>query len=119
MAAACAQLFAVGLVASSLPRLYAYVLIRVRSSCTFSRRQFPVSIIGYFMFPGKGISTQQWEFIVVNIIGGFIYSYAKIRVSAFASTERVHAVSGFFFLWERDRVPSSRDVSLAGCRPEG
>lgn len=42
--------------------------------------QFPVSILGYFMFPGSTITMKQAEFIVVNILGGFIYSAAKIKV---------------------------------------
>ncbi|CAB1118787.1 unnamed protein product [Ectocarpus sp. CCAP 1310/34] len=40
---------------------------------------FPVSILGYYLLPGARISHQQWEFIVVNIVGGFIYSAAKIK----------------------------------------
>lgn len=39
---------------------------------------FPVSIIGYFMF-AQPMTVVQGEFIVVNITGGFIYSYAKIK----------------------------------------
>ncbi|CAM9669631.1 unnamed protein product [Scytosiphon promiscuus] len=40
---------------------------------------FPVSILGYFLFPGSTITLKQAEFIVVNILGGFIYSAAKIK----------------------------------------
>lgn len=41
--------------------------------------QCPVSIIGYFLFSAQ-VTTTQWEFIAVNIIGGFIYSAGKIQV---------------------------------------
>ena len=40
-----------------------------------------MSIIGYFLFSST-LTTTQAEFIVVNIIGGFIYSAAKIKVNA-------------------------------------
>eukprot|EP00903_Cladosiphon_okamuranus_P010193 g9652.t1 len=40
---------------------------------------FPVSILGYFLFPGSTITETQAWFIVVNILGGFIYSAAKIK----------------------------------------
>lgn len=50
------------------------------------RVQFPVSIIGYFMFRDQVITSTQAKFIVVNIIGGFIYSAAKIKVRPGLST---------------------------------
>eukprot|EP00752_Nemacystus_decipiens_P016768 g15005.t1 len=40
---------------------------------------FPVSILGYFLFPGSTITKTQAQFILVNILGGFIYSAAKIK----------------------------------------
>ncbi|CAM9926190.1 unnamed protein product [Pylaiella littoralis] len=40
---------------------------------------FPVSILGYVLLPSSKIGATQWEFIAVNIVGGFIYSYAKIK----------------------------------------
>lgn len=42
--------------------------------------QFPVAILGYLLLPSTKIGLTQWEFIAVNILGGFIYSYAKIKV---------------------------------------
>lgn len=55
------------------------VSARVRSVCFISIPQFPVSIIGYFVFHDN-ISITQAEFIVVNICGGFLYSAGKLRV---------------------------------------
>ena len=55
--------------------------------------QFPVSIIGYFLFAST-ITMTQAEFIVVNIVGGFIYSAAKIKVS---TCQRISCYSSSIF----------------------
>lgn len=51
-----------------------------------------MSILGYFLFASVVTRTQA-EFIVVNILGGFIYSYAKIKVKAANNFERFHPLS--------------------------
>mmetsp|Transcript_3939 Transcript_3939/g.7514 ORF Transcript_3939/g.7514 Transcript_3939/m.7514 type:complete len:369 (-) Transcript_3939:354-1460(-) len=43
-----------------------------------SLNKIPTTIIGYFLFKTV-ITHQTWFFIGINILGGFIYSYAKIR----------------------------------------
>ena len=42
-----------------------------------SLNKVPVSILGYFLFDAP-ISGQEWFFIAVSMIGGFLYSYAKL-----------------------------------------
>ncbi|CAM9871259.1 unnamed protein product, partial [Discosporangium mesarthrocarpum] len=39
---------------------------------------FPLAIIGHVVFSSP-ISVQQWEYIMFNMLGGMVYSYAKIK----------------------------------------
>lgn len=45
-----------------------------------SLNKIPTSILGWFLFDAE-ISSQTWLFISVSMLGGFVYSYAKIRGS--------------------------------------
>jgi GDP-mannose transporter len=43
-----------------------------------SLNKIPTTVLGYFLF-GAVISGQTWFFIVISLLGGFIYSYAKLK----------------------------------------
>mmetsp|Transcript_34262 Transcript_34262/g.51701 ORF Transcript_34262/g.51701 Transcript_34262/m.51701 type:complete len:356 (+) Transcript_34262:181-1248(+) len=40
--------------------------------------KIPISLLGYFLFDDI-ITAQTWMYITVSMLGGFLYSYAKIR----------------------------------------
>lgn len=42
--------------------------------------QIPTAILGFCLFESR-ISRQMWEFMAVSMLGGFLYSYAKLQVS--------------------------------------
>ena len=46
-----------------------------------SLNKIPVSILGYFLFDSM-ITGQTWFFIGVSMLGGFLYSYAKLDTGA-------------------------------------
>lgn len=46
-----------------------------------SLNKVPVSILGYFLFD-SAISAQEWFFIGVSMVGGFLYSYAKLKLES-------------------------------------
>jgi len=45
-----------------------------------SLNKVPIAILGYVLFDDR-ITTQTWTFILISMIGGFLFSYAKIRHS--------------------------------------
>eukprot|EP00586_Coscinodiscus_wailesii_P003851 CAMPEP_0172482466 /NCGR_PEP_ID=MMETSP1066-20121228/8888_1 /TAXON_ID=671091 /ORGANISM="Coscinodiscus wailesii, Strain CCMP2513" /LENGTH=353 /DNA_ID=CAMNT_0013245603 /DNA_START=131 /DNA_END=1192 /DNA_ORIENTATION=+ len=45
-----------------------------------SLNKIPTSIFGWFLFHAQ-ISSETWFFIAISMIGGFVYSYAKIKGS--------------------------------------
>ena len=45
-----------------------------------SLNKIPTSIFGWFLFNAQ-ISSETWFFIAVSMVGGFVYSYAKIQTS--------------------------------------
>eukprot|EP00565_Helicotheca_tamesis_P006954 CAMPEP_0185729482 /NCGR_PEP_ID=MMETSP1171-20130828/6057_1 /TAXON_ID=374046 /ORGANISM="Helicotheca tamensis, Strain CCMP826" /LENGTH=357 /DNA_ID=CAMNT_0028398331 /DNA_START=103 /DNA_END=1176 /DNA_ORIENTATION=- len=45
-----------------------------------SLNKIPISLLGYVLFDDV-INSQTWMYIVVSMMGGFIYSYAKIRAA--------------------------------------
>lgn len=45
-------------------------------------RQIPTAFLGYLLF-AKDITLQMGEFMVVSMTGGFMYSFAKLKVGLF------------------------------------
>jgi len=45
-----------------------------------SINKIPTTILGWFLFDAV-VTTETWFFIAVSMVGGFVYSYAKIRGS--------------------------------------
>ncbi|KAL7563576.1 hypothetical protein ACA910_006467 [Epithemia clementina (nom. ined.)] len=43
-----------------------------------SLNKVPVTFLGYFLFH-ESLSRQTWMFVCVSLLGGFLYTYAKIR----------------------------------------
>lgn len=93
------------------PSLFVLGLL-LRDCCVVSCRavlffplQFPVSILGYLLLPSSPIGLTQWEFIAVNIVGGFIYSYAKIKV----------CVVFIFFFFRNSRLCDTLVLLLYCC----
>lgn len=52
-----------------------------------SLNKVPISILGWFLFDSK-ITPQTWFFIAVSMMGGFLYSYAKIKASRTKSSSK-------------------------------
>eukprot|EP00591_Stephanopyxis_turris_P017140 CAMPEP_0195540066 /NCGR_PEP_ID=MMETSP0794_2-20130614/50383_1 /TAXON_ID=515487 /ORGANISM="Stephanopyxis turris, Strain CCMP 815" /LENGTH=259 /DNA_ID=CAMNT_0040674127 /DNA_START=714 /DNA_END=1493 /DNA_ORIENTATION=- len=57
-----------------------------------SLNKIPTSFLGYFLFDSV-ITAQTWFFICVSMVGGFLYSYAKIQSSAKKSEDMRHEVN--------------------------